>query len=260
MTLFYLALRRIRDRLYAISENFMNKIIYSLKSKTPTIVLILLAVAALLQLIATIGGMGGNNAGAIIGEFISLLVYIGVCGVLAFAILTKRSQVATIVGGIGLGYLALSRTLSLAAYFFDTATGIFYLLTGLCVIALIVFFIIALVKPEYKKNPALQAASFWVIAAYCLLAFVTAILMIVVYARFNAGWTNYFIAFCYLAEAALIAFGFLWFQLDAEEPVAIAEEAPAEEAPVEEAIPEEPKEEPQEEEPAPEEEAPKDNE
>lgn len=250
----------------------MNKIIYSLKSKTPTIVLILLAVAALLQLIATIGGMGGNNAGAIIGEFISLLVYIGVCGVLAFAILTKRSQVATIVGGIGLGYLALSRTLSLAAYFFDTATGIFYLLTGLCVIALIVFFIIALVKPEYQKNPALKAASFWVIAAYCLLAFVTAILMIVVYARFNAGWTNYFNAFCYLAEAALIAFGFLWFQLDADKPVAIAEEAPAEKAPVEEAIPEEPAEEPQEEpapvepkeepqeDPAPEEEAPKDNE
>ena len=245
-----------------------EKIVYPLKQAAKPVVLICCGLASVLYFILAIGGMvGQDNAGVIIAEFVSAVAYIAFCAILAFAIWKKKTAEARIIGGLLLGYFFVDYTFTLSnGFWVSTAVGIFDLLLGCCLLAIIVFFVMGLFKPETKNNESIKWAIVGCLGGYALFSLVDFILRIVAGAQNGAGWLWYINLVLDLVMVAFVLFGTIALLIEVDEPAPQeikAEEEPVEEVqqepaeePQEEAAPEETKEEPQEE-PAPEEEAPK---
>ena len=162
------------------------------------------------------GGMGNTFMSVLVG-LIYLIVGTGLLVAAPLLLLFKRDEAAKYVYLVLLGYWLLSTVQTylnqadIASNSNDALTvviGIFSFILGLALVGIIV-----LVALEYFISKSFfRFISFLIFVGVVGFALVTAILLIVQYARYNAGWTTYVsVIMNYFIAPATLCFGYLHF-------------------------------------------------
>ena len=232
----------------------MKKILDFLAKPSKLIYLVCAFAYAGLFAIATLGCLGGEFLPVISSLLVFLMLFAGAIAAPLLVVLHKE-QAAKIVFGLVSAYwlvIAVQNNLGYTVFCQDgfsalqATIGVFGLLIGLCLLAVLVLAILSVVL----KKELFKLVSILSLVGAFVFYFVMMVLLFVLYVKHETQWTNFIQLFVDLVAPAAILFGYLYFfgapdadfpapkakkEEEQVEPVRVEEEAaPVEKAPEEE--------------------------
>lgn len=240
------------------------KFLDALKKPAWLVAVVTLSVSALFTLLYYAGMFGGGFM-PVISNLIAMILSLGIIGGLLFFLITKKYDLFKYFFVLYFFYwilTAIYRGLDAASFAvngmpgYAVAWGVFEFLAALGLLGVFVLFILG----KLLKKESFKSLTLLVMLGTSALFFLVMILYIVVVAKGNWGWANYFDAFNTFLLPVGLTFAYLALgneDLPAEPAKEVAEEPAVEEEVVEEPVVEEevveeetPAEEPEEETPA----------
>ena len=222
-----------------VEHQMLDRIIQIFKKPSRFILFVGSIVVFALTMLSGFGNIGGDFFPVFIG-IIVLLATLCATATVPVLLILKKDDIAKIVFVVLAGYWLISSArgqLGNVAWVGEgtaltDAAGVFSVLYGLCLLAIIVLIVLHLVL----KNDFLKKVVLCVLAGAIVLGLVAMILWCVIYGKYNSHWTVFIDEICSFVAIPVTVFGgCVYYFIDeakaAQQPAPQVEEQPAQEEP-----------------------------